>query len=144
MALLAMDQLAWAVAAWPRPVGTTEAELRAVLQRGEVAVWAPYGLVAGRGDIEESWRLTSDSLALWLAARIGASRCFLVKSVRRQGRHAGAQELARTGIVDAAFPEMLKASGVPAFVLGRGDQNGFAAALAAKDAGAGGFAASIV
>jgi hypothetical protein len=67
-----------------------------------------------------------------------------VKSVRRQGGHAGAQELARTGIVDAAFPEMLKASGVPAFLFGRGDQNGFAAALAAKDAEAGGFAASIV
>jgi aspartokinase-like uncharacterized kinase len=144
MALLAMDQLAWASRAWPALRRHDRAELRAVLQRGEVAVWAPYGLVAGRGDIEESWRLTSDSLALWLAARIGASRCFLVKSVRRQGRHAGAQELARTGIVDAAFPEMLKASGVPAFLLGRGDQNGFAAALAAKDAGAGGFAASIV
>ena len=146
MALLAMDQLAWAVAGLAQgfAVGTTEAELRAVLQRGEVAVWAPYGLVAGRDDIEESWRLTSDSLALWLAARIGASRCFLVKSVRREGRHAGAQELARAGIVDAAFPEMLKDSGVPAFLLGRGDQKGFAAALAAKDAGAGGFAASIV
>ena len=146
MALLAMDQLAWAVVGLAQgfAVGTTEAELRGVLQRGDVAVWAPYGLVAGRGDIEESWRLTSDSLALWLAARIGASRCFLVKSVRRQGGHAVAQELAQAGIVDAAFPEMLKDSGVPAFLLGRRDQKGFAAVLAAKDAGAGGFAASIV
>jgi dihydroneopterin aldolase len=146
MALLAMDQLAWAVAGMAKgfAVGTTEAELRAVLARGEVAVWAPYGLVAGRGDIEESWRLTSDSLALWLAGRIGASRCFLVKSVRREGRHAGAQDLARLGVVDAAFPAMLKHAGVPAFLLGRGDQKDFAAALAAEDAGAGGFAAAIL
>ncbi|MGD9502910.1 MAG: hypothetical protein AB7V40_10555 [Methyloceanibacter sp.] len=145
MALLAMDQLAWAVAGLAQGfvVGTTEAELRAVLARGDVAVWAPYGLVAGRDDVEESWRLTSDSLALWLARRLGAARCFLVKSVPRQGSRAGAEELARTGIVDAAFPAMLKAADVETFLLGRGDQKGFAAALAAGDEGAGGFAAAI-
>jgi aspartokinase-like uncharacterized kinase len=145
MALLAMDQLAWAVAGMRQgfTVGTTETELRAVLERGEVAVWAPYGLVAGRGDVEESWRLTSDSLALWLAARVGASRCYLIKSIRREGTHATAAELARRGIVDAAFPSMLKEAGVPAFLLGRGDQRAFAAALAATDADAGSFAAAI-
>jgi aspartokinase-like uncharacterized kinase len=146
MALLAMDQLAWAVAGLRIgfAVGTTEAELRAVLERGEVAVWAPYGLVAGRGDVEESWRLTSDSLALWLAGRLGASCCFLVKSVQREGRHARAQELMQAGIVDQAFPAMLKDAGVPAFLLGRGDQKTFAAALSAEDEAAGGFAAAIV
>src|SRR5688572_20072448 len=66
MALLAMDQLAWAVAGL-RPgfaVGAGEAELYAVLDRGQVAVWAPYALIAERTDLEASWRLTSDSLAL--------------------------------------------------------------------------------
>jgi aspartokinase-like uncharacterized kinase len=145
MALLAMDQLAWAVAGLRQgfAVGTTEAELRAVLGRGEVAVWAPYGLVAGRGDIEESWRLTSDSLALWLAARIAASRCFLLKSIKCSGTAANAAELARGGIVDAAFPSMLKEAGVPAYLLGRGDQKAFASALAATDTEAGNFATTI-
>jgi aspartokinase-like uncharacterized kinase len=146
MALLAMDQLAWAVAGLRQgfAVGTTEAELRAALERGDVAVWAPYGLVAGRGDIEESWRLTSDSLALWLAARIGASRCFLIKSIKRQGTAANAAQLARGGIVDAAFPAMLKEACVPSFLLGRGDQRNFAAALAATDAESGNFATAIL
>ena len=146
MALLAMDQLAWAVAGLRQGfvVGTTEAELRAALERGEIAVWAPYGLIAGRSDIEESWRLTSDSLALWLAARIGASCCFLVKSVRRQGTGADAQALAQAGIVDAAFPSMLKDARVPAFLLGRGDQQTFADALAATDGEARGLAAAII
>lgn len=145
MALLAMDQLAWAVAGLAQgfAVATTEDELRAVLDRGEVAVWAPYGLVAGRDDIEESWRLTSDSLALWLAGRLGAARCYLVKSIRRQGSHAGAAELAQAGVVDAAFPAMLKDTGVETFLLGRGDHKGFADALAAEDEGKGGFAAVI-
>jgi 5-(aminomethyl)-3-furanmethanol phosphate kinase len=145
MALLAMDQLAWAVAGLRQGfvVGTTEAELRAAIGGGHVAVWAPYGLIAGRSDVEESWRLTSDSLALWLAARIGAARCFLIKSVPRQGTKADAAELARSGIVDAAFPSMLRDAGVPAFLLGRGDLRAFAASLAADDPEAGGLAAAI-
>jgi len=132
MALLAMDQLAWAVAGLRQgfAVGATEEELRAALGQGSVAVWAPYALIAERTDIEESWRLTSDSLALWLAGRIGAERCYLIKSVARQRTHASASQLAQDGIVDAAFPDMLKETGVPAFLLGRGDQKAFAASLA--------------
>jgi aspartokinase-like uncharacterized kinase len=132
MALLAMDQLAWAVAGL-RPgfnVGATEPELRAALERGSVAVWAPYALVAERTDVEESWRLTSDSLALWLAGRIGAARCYLIKSIARTATGANAGQLARDGIVDAAFPAMLRNTGIAAVLLGRGDQPAFAAALA--------------
>jgi dihydroneopterin aldolase len=138
MALLAMDQLAWAVAGL-RPgftVGATEPELRAALERGSVAVWAPYALVTERSDLEESWRLTSDSLALWLAGRIGAKRCYLIKSIARTGKHASAAQLARDGIVDAAFPAMLQDTGVAAVLLGRGDQPAFASALA-EDAACG-------
>jgi aspartokinase-like uncharacterized kinase len=133
MALLAMDQLAWAVAGL-RPgfeVGTTEAELRSILAMGQSAVWAPYGLVSGRNDVEATWRLTSDSLALWLAGRIGAARCYLVKSIKRRGTHLGAGQLAREGVIDQAFPAMLQETGIPALLLGQGDQNAFAAALTA-------------
>jgi len=135
MALLAMDQLAWAVAGL-RPgfaVGATEANLQAALDRGSVAVWAPYALIAGRADIEESWRLTSDSLALWLATRLGASRCYLIKSIKRRHTRLRAEQLARDGIVDEAFPAMLKDANIPTFLLGRGDQQAFTASLAGAD-----------
>ena len=132
MALLAMDQLAWAVAGLRQGfvVGGTEQDLSAALARGSVAVWAPYALIAERTDLEESWRLTSDSLALWLAVRIGAARCYLIKSITRTGHGASAGQLARDAILDAAFPDMLKETGVQAVLLGRGDQQAFAAALA--------------
>jgi 5-(aminomethyl)-3-furanmethanol phosphate kinase len=139
MALLAMDQLAWAIADL-RPgfaVGATEADLQAALDRGSVAVWAPYALISGRTDIEESWRLTSDSLALWLAGRVGASRCYLIKSILRQKARLGADQLAHDGVVDEAFPAMLEETSVPAFLLGRADQQAFTASLAgAEDRGA--------
>jgi aspartokinase-like uncharacterized kinase len=131
MALLAMDQLAWAVAGMRQrfAVGATEAELRAALHRGAVAVWAPYALIAERGDIEQSWRLTSDSLALWLAGRLGSARCYLIKSIDRTAAGASACQLARDGVVDALFPEMLKETGVAAALLGRGDQRAFTVSL---------------
>jgi aspartokinase-like uncharacterized kinase len=136
MALLAMDQLAWAVSGL-RPgfeVGDTEQALRLSLAQGRVAVWAPYTLVANRRDIPESWTVTSDSLALWLAARLSAARCYLIKSILRKEVQAGAEQLAaeqlaRDGVVDTAFPAMLREAGLPAILLGRGDQAAFAASL---------------
>ncbi len=133
MALLAMDQLAWAVGSLRQgfEVGATEQDLRAALGRGLVAVWAPYALVSERTDVEESWRVTSDSLALWLAGRLGARACYLIKSIMRPGPcAASADDLARRQIVDEAFPAMLRAAGVPAALLCRGDQAAFASAAA--------------
>lgn len=134
MALLAMDQLAWAVAGLRAgfEVGDTEEALCASLDRGRVAVWAPYSLVAGRSDIPQSWTVTSDSLALWLARRLGAECCYVIKSIERQRATFSAAELARDGVVDGAFPAMVKDAGFPVFLLGRGDQAGLAASLSGE------------
>jgi 5-(aminomethyl)-3-furanmethanol phosphate kinase len=139
MALLAMDQLAWAVAGM-RPgleVGTTEAALQAILDRGHVAVWAPYALIGERTDMEETWRLTSDSLALWLADKLAAERCCLIKSIAAEPGTKGAEALAHDGVVDEAFPAMLAETGVRAVIFGQGDQQAFAASLAGDQAPAG-------
>jgi 5-(aminomethyl)-3-furanmethanol phosphate kinase len=140
MALLAMDQLAWAVGGLRQgfAVGAIEAELRAALERGQVAVWAPYALVAERTDLEPCWRLTSDSLALWLARQIGAERCYLIKSIARpKTPRLSARQLARDGIVDEAFAGMLTETGTRTVLLGRGDQQAFAACLAGQSQVAG-------
>jgi 5-(aminomethyl)-3-furanmethanol phosphate kinase len=137
MALLAMDQLAWAVAGLRLgfEVGDTEDALRRSLDLGRVAVWAPFTLVANRRDIPQSWTVTSDSLALWLARRLGAERCYLIKSIHRQQAALSAEQLAHDGVVDAAFPAMLREAGFRAFLLGRGDQAAFAASLELADGG---------
>jgi dihydroneopterin aldolase len=131
MALLSMDQLAWAIAALRVgfEVGAMEEALHHILRNGRVAVWAPYALVADRVDIPQSWTVTSDSLALWLARRIGAPRCYIVKSVKRERAAYGAKQLVRDGVVDDAFPAMLREQGVEAILLGRGDQKALASSL---------------
>jgi aspartokinase-like uncharacterized kinase len=135
MALLAMDQLAWAVAAL-RPgfeVGDTEETLRHSLEQGRVAVWAPYSLVANRSDVPQSWTVTSDSLALWLGRRLGAECCYVIKSIEQRRTEFGAAQLARDGVVDEAFPAMLKDANFPVYLLGRGDQVDLGASLSSAD-----------
>ena len=132
MALLAMDQLAWAVAGMRAglDVVATEDALHEAIDSGQVAVWAPYSLISERSDVEANWRMTSDSLALWLAGRLGARRCCLIKSIARTSASLGAVQLARDGVVDEAFPSMLAETGIATSLLGRGDQQAFAACLA--------------
>jgi hypothetical protein len=61
----------------------------------------------------------------------------LIKSILRQSALLSAEQLGRDGVVDQAFPAMLKDAGVATFLLGRGDQQAFIAALArAEDCGA--------
>jgi aspartokinase-like uncharacterized kinase len=132
MALLAMDQLAWAVAGLRADfeVGDSEAALLASLEQNRIAVWAPFSLVAQRPEIPPSWTFTSDSLALWLAGRLAAARCFLVKSVEQRQDAVGAGRLARDGVIDEAFPAMLQSVQIPAYLVGAGEQAALSDALA--------------
>ncbi|WP_027173551.1 uridylate kinase [Methylobacterium sp. 10] len=66
-------------------------------------IWDPVALKDGHPSIRESWDVTSDSLALWLATELEAPRCILVKSIDRP-TGASLSDLARMGMVDAAFP----------------------------------------
>ncbi len=60
-------------------------------------------------EVERSWRISGDSLALWLARRLGARRLVLLKSCAIPTHDLAA--LAAAGIVDAALPEL--AAGAP-------------------------------
>ena len=105
LALDAMGRMAEILGALePRlDVAEDEAAIAKSLAAGRIPVWDPVGLKDGHPDIAETWDVTSDSLALWLATTLGAPVCRLVKSADAP---AGATwlDLARTGLVDAAFP----------------------------------------
>lgn len=72
-------------------------------QSAGARIWDPAALRAGHPDIPETWDVTSDSLALWLAARLRARRCVLVKAADA-APGADLAALARLGLVDAAAP----------------------------------------
>ena len=75
-----------------------------------VPVWLPGKLLAGQPGIPCNWQVTSDSLALWLADRIGAEALILVKSAANGT--ADIERLAAVGYLDAYFPRMLEQTSV--------------------------------
>ncbi|MFO1039851.1 MAG: aspartate/glutamate/uridylate kinase [Geminicoccaceae bacterium] len=109
MAILAMQQYGIALHSLePRlDLAQTEAELR----RAHAVVWLPWLLAGLEPAIRASWDVTSDSLAAWLAARLGAETLVLVKSAAVAAGEASATELAESGLVDAAFPAYAAAFG---------------------------------
>jgi 5-(aminomethyl)-3-furanmethanol phosphate kinase len=111
MALLAMHQYGLMLAGLEpklQPAETVEA-IHAAVTAGHVPVWLPYAVVAKRDDIEASWEVTSDSLALWLAKELGAERLILVKSAVLPHEPTEIGLLMMEGIVDRAFPRYAQA-----------------------------------
>lgn len=94
MALSAMDQYGLLMAGLEqRLVAAADPDiLRQTVASSRSAVWLP---AAEDPDVERSWRVTADSLALWLANRVGAEGVALVKSAPLS--------TARTKLLDAAF-----------------------------------------
>jgi aspartokinase-like uncharacterized kinase len=113
MALLAMGQYGRLLGALaddqPRLcAGAGEVAVALCKQPQQVAIWSPDPRRDAL-DVERSWRIGADALALWLARSLGAGSVLLVKScpppVDERLEH-----LAATGVVDAAYAEMATAT----------------------------------
>ncbi len=132
MALLAMEQYALVLADLQPvlvPCATTD-EMREALRREAVPVWLPSMMALADPAIAESWDVTSDSLAAWLAGRIHARRLVLMKSMPAPAALVP-QVLADLGAVDRAFPEFLAAADVALEWVGPGDEDRLARLIAA-------------
>lgn len=109
MALLAMEQYGLMLAALqPKLVpASSRAGIHRALLRAAVPVWLPTRMVLGRPEIPESWDVTSDSLAGWLAGELGAAGLLLVKSIAIP-EGSTVDELMRLGAVDPLLPRYLR------------------------------------
>ena len=133
MALLAMAQFGHVLASRCARcrLAATAAEIAAALDAGKMPVWLSSAMAGEAVDIPQNWAVTSDSLAAWLAGRIGARQLLLVKQVDSVA--ASVTALVAGGIVDPAFPGFLARSGARAWIAGPGDLAGAPASLAKGD-----------
>jgi len=121
MALLAMDQCGLLLASLESvciPCASTSA-IRKVLVSGGVPVWMPSRPIACAEGVPESWDVTSDSLAAWLARELGASTLWLVKACAVAVQDW--DRLAVMGVVDPAFPRFCADARFRVRVVGPGD-----------------------
>jgi aspartokinase-like uncharacterized kinase len=91
-----------------------------VAAAGLVPVWLPLQMCQHDGDIPQDWTITSDGLAARLAERLSGAPLVLLKSLPVDGA-ATAEDLARDGIIDKAFPAIAKRSGIRWRILGPAD-----------------------
>ena len=108
LALLAMAQYGRVLAALaPLAPAPGLASVRAAPVPG-ACIWLPEP----RSDaltVPRNWRISADSLALWLADQIGAARVLLVKACAAVPP-ASLAALAEQGIIDRAYPELAAAA----------------------------------
>jgi aspartokinase-like uncharacterized kinase len=128
MAILAMEQFGWALT--DLIPGAARCVDPGSVREGAVSVLLPAALLAEVEPLPESWGVTSDSIAAWVAGTAGASRLVLVKPVAglyRTWPPAGepiarltVDELAALRLtgVDEHLPEALRGAGVETWVIG--------------------------
>ena len=121
MAVLAMDQFAQLIAA--RLAGAAlvsdPREIAAAWDAHQLPVLAPSTWLRTADPLPHSWDVTSDSIAAWIAGRVGARRLVLVKPVGvRASRDA----------VDSCFATVLP-DGVEATIVGADQIDALRAAL---------------
>lgn len=110
-------------------------EIAALLAAHRVPVWMPEPMVIGAPGIAESWTITSDSLAVWLAGRIGARAVVLLKSTDAEAATLSATAAVAASLVDEALPAFAAATGLPVRLIGPRDLAALPVALAGGEAG---------
>ena len=122
MALMAMAQFGAALASLNPALTLAESRsaILHALRDGKVPVWSPPSMTLGSA-LPETWDLTSDSLAAWLAGELRARTILLVKHGRFDAAAIRADDLAARGIVDPLFPLYLRRSGARAWLASPAD-----------------------
>ena len=103
MAVLAMDQHAHLIAdrLASAELVTEPREIAGAIDARKIPVIAPFRWLCDADPLPHSWNVTSDSIAAWVAGRVGARRLVLVKPA---GVHAA------DTVVDPYFPRALPPS----------------------------------
>ena len=125
MAVLAMEQYGRALASFNSVLSPADSEgaIERDLTEKRVPVWMPSAMVLGATDIAQSWSVTSDSLAAWLAAKIGASRLWIIKHAKLSLGSGKLRDLIAAKIVDEEFARFLQMMPLSVSILGPSDHS---------------------
>lgn len=84
-------------------------------QAGKLNIWLPTPALFTVKEIEQSWRVSADSLALWLAQSIQAQRLTLVKSCEITA--VDCQSLRQNKIIDVAFSALYQDTQLKSYIV---------------------------
>jgi 5-(aminomethyl)-3-furanmethanol phosphate kinase len=123
LAVLAMDQFGMLLANMNPLLATakTECEIDERTWQHRAIVWLPSHMVLSDDTIPQSWDVTSDSLAAWLATKLNAKQLILVKSEKPNDSQLCLKRMTQDGMVDEAFSDFTLNSNFSRWMLKKGD-----------------------
>ncbi len=109
LAVLAMDQYGLLMASMnpSLAIARTEMEIDERTWQHRGIVWLPSQMVLADDSIPQTWDVTSDSIAAWLAEKLGAQHLVLVKSDKPDESELCLRMMTKTGMVDQAFSDFV-------------------------------------
>ncbi len=109
MAILAMEQFGHMLVGLQPGLypASTRTEIIRLARSGGIPVWLPSKMAFASDDLPQSWSVTGDSLAAWLAKSLGARCLILVKSAEPRSGLVPVDELREQGVVDRMLNEMI-------------------------------------
>ena len=127
IAVLAMDQFGLVLANLNPLLATakTECEIDERTWQHRAIVWLPSHMVLADDSIPQSWDVTSDSLAAWLAKKLNATQLVLVKSDKPSENQLCLKQMTSDGVVDEAFSEFTLNSNFKRWMLKKSDYEHF-------------------
>lgn len=127
LALLAMDQYGIMLAAMNPQLVTASTELE-IAERGwqhRGIVWLPSKMALADETIPKNWQVTSDSLAAWLANKLGAQQLIIVKSTSllqyQETAPTALQHLVDDEVIDSQFSQYIAGQAYQSWVLNKAD-----------------------
>ena len=105
LAVLAMDQFGLMLANMNPKLATarTECEIDERTWQHRGIVWLPSHMVLADDTIPQSWDVTSDSIAAWLAQKLDAKHLVLIKSDKPDENKLELKTITESGLVDREF-----------------------------------------
>lgn len=131
LAVRAMDQFGLLLQGINSSLVTANTELE-IAERGwqhRAIVWLPSHMVLADETIPQSWHVTSDSLAAWLAAKVQAKHLLIVKSVSPSANIQDVSSLMQSGLVDMQFDAFITHQSFHTWIIGKAQFQAFEAGL---------------
>ena len=127
MAVMGMQQYGFLLASLcPMMIlAKTINEIHAAWKNSKVAIWEPYKMISEECELEKTWDVTSDSLAVWLANKLSLKNLLLVKSSEFVLEEKDITELINNNCIDSNFKKLVNSLGVCPHILHRSEINKF-------------------
>lgn len=93
----------------------------------KLSIWLPDDSLLDEPNLPHNWKISSDSIALWLAVKLSAQQLILIKSVKTDT--ASITALTNSHIIDSGFSDLFASHPINTKIIHAQDHTAFGSAI---------------